>query len=541
MDKKLFDLVEAQTPKMNPIVVNGVAVDQMRLVEDHIHRIFKTAAADFPPELQYAGYRRCTPQEEFNELTKKQNAQTAYELAPSDMYMVKYLFTFQGEELEPRYIYLPFVNDAGIIRIRGSQFQIAPVLADKAISIGPDFIFIPLNRDKLTFQRQTQHFYRNGERETVFVVWSEIYHLKAKDKKLVSKAAVRGQTSLVHYLFAKYGVHQTFAVFANTNIEVGDEKTITPEAYPADKWVICSSTAMKPRGVKERMYVASDLRVAVPLENYDQTVKSLIGGLFYIVDHFPQRVLPEYIGQEGEERLWRVLMGHLLWGGGGNEGLLADNVEAHLRSLDGYLDKEAKDYLRDDDIYCEDLYQLFMYIIENFSPMVTQSMSQVASMYDKRLMVLRYVLKDLTNAINKFMFRVTSFKPRTRPLTKNDVVQMMRHTLKPTLVMGINRGHGEVASVASPGDNKYFKFTSRLVLQVDSSGTKSKSKATSSDPSKFLHSSIAEVASFNTMTKSEPTGRDKINPFVHVSPDGLIVRDPAKVELLDSVQRKIQR
>lgn len=549
MDKQLFELVHDQIPKMNDRIVEGFAVDQMRYVEQHVDRIFRTAAADFPPELQYKGYRRCTPQEEYAEITKKQSTPTVQELAPSDIYMVKYLFSFQGEDLEPKYLYLPFVTDAGIIRIHGSSFQVAPVLADKAISVGPDSIFIPLNRDRLTFERETQHFYRNGERESVYVVWSEIYHIKAADKKLVNKALVRGNTCLTHYLFAKYGVYQTFALFANTEIAIGDENVINAENYPTDKWAICSSIAMKPKGVKGRMYVSTDLRIAVPLENYNQTTKALVGGFFYVVDRFPQRVRAEYvdihhadyIGGEGELRMWRILIGHLLWGGNGNEGLLSDNVDTHLRSLDSYLDKEAKDYLRDDDIYCEDLYQLFMYIIENFSPMVTNSMSKVSSMYDKRLMVLRYVLRDLTHAINRFMFKVTSFKPRTRPLTKHDVTTMMRHTLKPMLITGINRGHGEVTSVSSPGDNKYFKFTSRLVQQVDSSGTSTKSKSAASDPSKLAHVSIAEIASMSTMTKSEPTGRDKINPFVHIDQDGLVKRDPEKIPLLDQVQAMIQR
>ena len=542
MDKLLFDLVAQHTPKFNDAVVNGWAEYEMRYVEAHVDRIFRTAAEDFPPELKYLGYQRTTPQEEFNEITKKQNNQTAHELARSDLYLVKYRFSFAGEELEPRYLYLPFVSDAGTIYIRGSEFAIAPVLADKAISVGTDHIFIPLNRDKLKFERLMQSYDANGQDQTVFVIWSQIYHLKAAAKTLANKSNVRGKTTLSHYLFAKYGLKQTFAMFVDAQIVVGDEKTITSKDYPPDKWVICSSKQIKPaRDVKDRMYVSSDLRVAVPADKFNLVTSSLVGGLFYIVDRFPQRVLPEHIGDEGEDRMWKILMGHLLFGGSGGEGKLIDDVEAHLRSLDSYLDNESKRYLRDDDIYAEDLYQLLMFIIENFSSKVTKASSTVASMYDKRMMVRRYVLKDLTSAINTFMFKVTSFKPRTRPLTKNDVVQMMRTTLKMATVTGMNRGHGEISSVAVPGDNKYFKVTSRVVPQVDSSGAKAKSKATSSDPAKLLHASIAEVGSYNTMSKSEPTGRDKINPCVMLSADGLVVRDPDKIDLLDHVQRQIQR
>lgn len=536
MDKKLFDLVEAGTPKFNDLVVEGLAVQQMRHVESYVDRIMKTAEADFPPSLRYLGCRRCTPQEEFAEVTKRFNNQSTFELARSDLYMVKYFFSFEGEELEPRFLYLPFVGDAGIITIRGSVFSIAPVLADKAISVGADSIFIPLNRDKLTFERQIQHFFINGQRETVYVVWSQIHHLKAKAQRLANKSAVRGRTTLPHYLFAKYGVTRTFQEFTNTKVVVGTDVDVTPELYPETDWVICSSTQMKPRGVRDKMYVASNVRLAIPRKNYNLTTASLIGGFFYVVDHFPQRIEPEFID---ETRLWMVLMGHLLFGSGGNEGKLAEDVGAHLRSLDGYLDSEAKAYLKDDGVHCEDLYALLMHIIETFSQRVTASTSQVASMYEKRLMVLRYVLKDLTSAINTFMFKVTSFKKKV--LTKNDVLALMRHTLKSTVAMGINRMHGEVNSVSCPGDSKYFKVTSQVILQTDSSGGRGKSKTTASDPSKYLHASIAEVGSFNTMGKSEPTGRNKINPYVCIQSDGLIVRDPRKIEILDHTQRRIQR
>lgn len=536
MDSKLFELVASNTPKFNPVVVEGLAVQEMKHVESYVDRIIRTASVDFPPELKYLGCKRCTPFEEYNEATRRLNSQSTLEVARSDTYMMKYFFAFDGEELEPRFIELPFVGEAGTIMIRGSRFAVSPVVADKAISVGASTIFIPLNRDKLTFERLNQHFFRNGERETVYVVWSQIYHVDLKTRRLANKAPVRGRTTLAHYLFSKYGVTRTFAEFTNTSVKVGYPDEINEMNYPPSDWVICASTQIKPRGVRDRQYLASQVRLAIPKNDYNLTTASLIGGFFYVVDHFPQRIIPEYID---ETRLWKVLMGHLLFGGGGNEGKLADDMTEHLRSLDGYVDNEAKDYLRSDGLMCEDLYGLMMHVIETFSHLVTQSSSSIASMYDKRMMVLRYVLKNITNAINSFMFRVASTKKK-KQLTKNDVIALLRHTLKPTLIKQMTRDHGEVNSVSSPGDNKYFKITSQVVLQTDSSGGRGK-KITTSDPGKLLHASIAEVGSYNTMGKSEPTGRNKVNPCVRLQEDGQIIRDPAKVELLDNVQRKIQR
>lgn len=540
MDKDLFDLVDQNMPRFNRRVVEGWAVHEMQHVEAHVHRIFLAAAGDFPPELKYLGYERCTPAEEFAVITRKQNNPSAHELARKDLYLVKYRFSFAGEELEPRYIYLPFVSDAGTLFINGSEFGIAPVLADKVMSVSPDEIFIPINRAKLKFRQVTHSFDASGQSQTVFVIWAEIYNRKQEVISLANKSPVRGKTTLAHYLFAKYGLRQTFMMFADANIAVGDHTTITPELYPADQWVICSSKQIQPSGVSGRYYVGSDLRVAIRADRFNFTTASMIGSLFYVVDRFPQRVLPEFIGQDGEDRLWKTLMGQLLFGSHVNEGKLVDDIENHLRSLDTYIDNEAKSDLMSDNVICDDLYQLMMYIIENYSNKVTKATQTVASMYDKRLMVRRYVLKDLSSAINTFMYKVKSFRSRPRPIDKNNVLTIMRTTLKMSLVTGMNRGHGEISSVSVPGDNKYFKVTSRVVPQTESSGSRTKGE-TANSAGQLLHASIAEVGSVSTMSKSDPSGRDKINPYVHVSEDGMIVRNPDIADVLDRVQRMIQR
>lgn len=533
MDKKLFDLVSRRMPKFNDVIVSGLATRELKYVESYVDRIMRCAMADFPPGLTYEGYRRCTPQEQLAVQTERLSGQSTLELATSMVYMVKYFFRYNGEEMKC-YLNLPFANDAGIILIRGSVFHIAPVIADKAISVGSDNIFIPLNRDMLTFNRQLQHFYRNGERESVYVIWSPIYHVKKKTGPGAMRAPVRGFTTLIHYLFAKFGVRRTFAEFANATVIVGEGDEINSDLYPPSDWVICTSTQRKPLGVRDKFYVGSNVRIAIRKDEYNLTTTNLIGGFFYIADHFPQRVRAEYVD---EPNLWRILLGHLIFGGHGGEGKLLVDVDNHLKSLDGYLDNEAKLYLRSDDIYAEDIYMLFMYIIDKFSHLITQSSGTVASMYDKRLMILRYLLKDVTRGINKFMYRLNS--NTKKQLTVNDIRKTMDRFLKPDLILGINKGHGEVSSVSSPGDNMYFKITSAAIQQTDSSGGRSRSKSSLDDPANYLHCSIAEVGSFNTPGKSSPTGRGKLNPYLRIASDGLILRDPEKQELLDRVQRRI--
>lgn len=553
MDHALFDILHERAPKFNQDLVQGLAVKHMAETEAYIDRIFRTAAEDLPPELKYLGLSRCTPEEEYREVVKRlTSANKTLEVAPSHTYMVKVEFSFKDERLEPTYFYLPFVEAGGLMKIRDSVFAVSPVMTDKAVSVGPDYIFIPLNRAKLTFNRQYHHIIKDGERESVYVYWSLIYNLNERAKRDAKKRTVVGNTTLGHYLFAKYGLKPTFAKYCNTDIEVGDDETITEAKYPKEDWVIVASTEFKPRGVKEKMYLSSRLRVAIRRKDYNLTTSSLLGTLFYIADHFPARVLAQYIhghvsnlpsnkrddvSIEDEKRLWQTLLGLLLFGCPAGEGKLVDDIQAHLASLDSYIDNESKSYLKTDDIFCENLYDLLMHVIETFSTRVTQSGMQVASLYDKRLVVLRYLLRDISSAINTFMFKMSGDKRKV--ITKKDVQNTLKYVLKPLTILKINRGHGEVNPISTPSDNMYFKITSQVIQQSDSTKTKSKSKANPSDPSKFLHVSIAEVGSYNAVSKAEPTGRSKLNPHLKLSPDGMIMRDPAKVELLDRTQKRL--
>lgn len=531
MDRKLFEVVQQRMPTFNPDVVNGFAVRHIKEVRAYLDRIIRTVEPDFPPELKYVRCERCSPTEVMSVITRNQNPRKTQELARSDVFMVKFLFTYEGNQMEPIYVYLPFVRPGGLITLQGAQFMISPVLADLSLSVTTNEIFIPMNRDRVRFWRLPKMFLKNNQPINSDVIYSPLHHNDVR-----GKGGVTGKTTLAHYMFAKFGVKQTFAAFANTDVIIGEAGAITPEDYPEDKWVICASGKLP-----TPKYTPPTVRLAIPLSQYNDTVESLVAGFFYVADLFPSRCLAEYFGDEGETRLWMVLLGHLIWGTGVSEGKLFEDVLVHQDSLDGYVDSEIRATLNMDGIYVQDIYGLFMHIIETFSIRVARSSSLVSSMYDKRLMILRYVCYDIVHWINRWMFKMKSSKKK--PLSQDEIQKMAQKFIKTTQIFSLTQGHREVTPVSSPGDNKYWKITSHIVLQADSAAGNrgGKRKGSTSDPSKFLNASIAEVGSYSTMSKSEPTGRNKINPFVHTTEEGLIKRNPEVYEIIDKTQAAIQR
>lgn len=551
MDGRLFSLIhETHTPKINPDIANGIALKAMKGVERYIDKIIRSAEPGFPEGLVYGwsskggiGFERCTPWEEYSKTVARKTNRSTFELARSDLYMVKLYFEFKGVELEPRHIYLPYVRDAGLIALRGSTYSISPVLADKAISLGRESMFVALPRAKLTFERRDQHFYTDDTRQTVKVVYSQVHNERrgARRRPGAGRPTIHGQTTMMHYLLCKYGLVEAFRRFADTAVEFGYPEKINVENYPPAEWTICKSTQMKPRSLRTKVYQSSEFRVAIRNKDFGPTVQNMVGGLFYVVDHFPDNVKPEYFCDNGELVMWRILLGQFIWGGdNGSVGKLIEDVNAHFDSLDEYIDEESREMLKADAVPCDNVYDLFFHAIKILSTPVVLTDDQVASMYDKNLMILRYALFDITSAIFKFMYQL---KKNTRSeVTEKDITDTMRRILTPELIMKLNHDHGEINSVSSPGDNKYFKITSNLVQQTSSTGKgKNRAKTNLVDPSKFLHSSIAEVGSYAVLPKSSPDGRSRVNPFLQLTDNFKVVQTEKHKVLLDKVQEMIKR
>lgn len=537
MDKKLFDYIEDHSPKFNPIIANGLAVSQFQLNEQYIEGIIRCAEPGFPEGMRFERAVRCTPHEAYMVTTAKRNNRRTYELTRSDLYMMKYIFSYQGEELKPRYLYLPFIKDAGIITLLGSTFMVSPTLADKTISVGTESIFIPLNRDKLTFRRLVHQFICDNQRESAYVVWSAIHH-GAKSPRKGVKRTIEVNATNMHYVLCRYGFTRTFKEYANADVVAGMEE-INTDNYPPDQWRICSSQRIKPRGVKGKHYIGSDIRLAIRREHWNLTTASMIAAFFYVADHFPDRFYPEYLD---DVQFWKVLMGHVIFARNESEGKLLIGVETHLLSLDGYVDAMVKEWLREDGVEVNDIYDLFMHVVESFTARITESSPHIASMYGKRYSIHRYVLMDVIKGIFNMLFAIQQVvkKNKLKPLTKKEISDIMQDTMKTEAIIKMNRNHQEVTSVSSPGDNKVFKITTNVVLQNSSAGKKSGSDATV-EPSKLAHVSIIEVGSPTNLPKSEPSGRSRANVFQILGPDCSITRDPKRQEMLDKIQEQIQR
>lgn len=524
-------LLEATTPKVNDAVMKGLATLYMQNAEQYIDNVFRSAARSFPKGLVYSGYERCTPEEEFAEVTKVKNNKRIYDLAKSDLYLVKYKFTFNDVPLPDRYVYLPFVGEAGIFSLGGSLFHITPVLSDKVISPGFDSIFVRLLRDKIIFKRCYHSLIIDGVRETTHVIWSQIYR-KPRDNKKVP-VTTKAMTTIPHYLFAKFGFTETFRRFAGSVPVVGGAE-INETNYPRDNWVICESSQVKPKTYIESFYDPTTIRLAVRSDMWTPTMKALVVGFFYVVDHFPSRFKPEYLDSQSN---WMILLGHIVFSGLYGENKLFTSIQEHFLSLDDYVDTIVVEKLKENKYEVDDFYDLLALILGIFNNLVLDSEHSSLSMYGKSLEVLYYALYDITAGIFKVNFRLSKLASK-KPLIEKDVIETFNKNMKPGAVFGLSSGKIISESVSCSGDHMYPKITSRITEQEGLPGAaRGKSKRLVVGEDKHIDVSMVEAGSALFLSKSNPTPTNRVNPYVIIDQaTGTILPNPKFKEVRDRTE-----
>lgn len=517
MSKLFAKFLEEHTPKVNEHVMNGLATHYLKDAEQYIDIIFRSSQ---PVGIVYEGYERCSPEEEFHVITKDRNNKRIIDLAKSNLYMVKYNFSFEGKALPPKYLYLPFVEQGGILHLGGPKFHITPVLSDKVVSPGYDTIFVRLLKDKINFKRCYHTLIINGVRETVHVIWSALYR-KPSDTKV--PVTTRANTTVAHYLFAKYGVNNCFKMFCGFEPVIGYEE-VNEKHYPRSDWIICKSTQVKPKTFIGDFYVETKLNMAVPVNLWNDMTKALVTGFFYTVDHFPNRF---NVNNVNNPDLWKILLGHIVFSGVYGENKLFTNISEHFISLDEYLDEINKIKLKERGYNVSDFYQLLAAILRDFNNLVLENENSNLSMYGKSLEVLYYVLFDITSGIFRVNFKLTKLASK-RKITERDITEAFNRYIKPGLIYKLSSGKIITETVSYSGDHLYPKITSHITEQEALPGaTRGKAKRRVVGDDHRIDISMMEAGSVLFLPKSNPTPTARVNPFIMLNmATGTIMPNP---------------
>ncbi|WDS62269.1 hypothetical protein [Pseudomonas phage D6] len=542
MDPKLIAGIKARMPRMNPILANGIAVEQMMSIDEEtgmnqtrkeIDKIMAINASSWPDDFKYVGNTLVTAWKHFDEITREYGSKRIANIAKTNTYMVNLNFTYKNEPLFPRPLLLPYVEDGGIVTLNGANYTVSPVSKDVGFSVLNGSIFIPFRRTKLTFKQKSHHYFCNGNRKIMYVIWSQIHNEMGKRTKKDYDKRDRIESSLAQYFFAQFGVTQTFKQWAGADVQVGYLKDFPPEKYPRDQWNVYQSaqlTGNHPTG--EHVLV-------VPAHQETDLVKRLVAGFWYVVDTFPNRFVEPHYADTID--LWRIILGHMVFGDFEHQGKVAENIKSHMYSLETTLDEMTSKELESVGVKAGSIWELFHSILTDMAHHLYASDIDETSMYNKRLTVLPYVMEDFNYAVSMFSYMFQGRRDKTE-WSMQELNDGLKRSFKlNTAIRKLTSEHGELDTLSMPGSNKVIRCTSILVPQDRAKSALAHNKSLLADNSRLLNASIAEVCQYRNQPKNNPDGRGRLNLFAKFRHDGLIERREEVRERIDHAQSRFSR
>ena len=527
IDNELFDMIDQQMPKFNPLLAGGFARNQLKYNEEYIDRLFKQVARDFPPNVKYLGPKAISPLAEFRLVSRfKRSGRTAYDLSKTSVYLKLYRFSVDGEELMPTPLYHIYAEQGSIAFIKNAKFTISPVLADVSLSVKGDSLFIKMSRTMLTFRKIMGYFMADDQLTNSYLIWSQIYNTKTR--KTIG--------TLPHYLFCRFGVMEAFRRVGVIPV-ICDRYNIDRDQYPEDKWVTCTTAPSRGRSRKTNR-VQCEVAILIPREIWERSAvtQSMVAGFFYVAEYAPTRITVEDFDSIP---MWRLMLGRMILPQGDSDGKVLNQINTHIDSVSGFLDGMVRENLRDDgygDIH--DTYDLFDLVNKRFMTMVAQNTESIASMYGKRLVVNAYVNKDINAGITNMLFAVQKQQASKGFVRKAEMEKILKANIKYNLILGLNRDHSEVSSVSSASDCMLHKVTSLAVLQTE---TANKTKGPVFDESKIAHISIAENCAIMSLPSKDPSGRSRLGFCSVIDEKGTLLRNPALEHITIPAQEFIKR
>jgi len=529
------DLIKRQLngrPRFNRTLGEGLAYHQSAEHEPYIREVLFWQAESWPTGIKYLGCRRATPEEQLAENTRHKRRARVFDILPSDVYMMVHSFEYNGHPLKDRNMFMLTQGRGSMFRLKGSLFKASPVLADILFTVEHDMIYMPIMKSKLRFWRISVDYIANGTPMGVDVIHSPIHHLATKASR--TNAIV---TTLVHYLMCKHGLAGAIKHYTGAEVVVGNAE-INKDTYPPEDWMVCESTGVAPKRKGRAMYSPTDVRIAVPMDAYSQTVASMIGGIFYVIDHEPDMVTVDAVE---DVYLWRRLLPRFILKEIDSEKKAMDMMDAHFDSLDTYLDIITERKLKDAGVVATNVFDLLYHIIDSFR--IRTLRAKPADMSDKYLETTRFLLFGIVCAITDIGFALKKLvKSKGDRLDHAAIDKLLGMKFPIDEIMDITSGHGEVTSVSSPSDSLLIGITKSIIPQSRTTQVrKSNSKSGEmNNPANALDKTQLIVSGASLITASNPSGRSSLNHFLQIERDGKVIIPDEFKEDLDKFGRMIE-
>lgn len=405
-------------PKFNKNITEGASPEILRTIPAFLDDIIKSSMRSLSPdvELEYLGYRRLTPKEEFTKMIANENNKTIYDLAVSDLYMVEYRFRYMGVDIS-RPLYLPFTTTGNLIHVSNTTYAVVPVLSDTVISPSYKEVFVRLLKDKLTFRSSTRNFVINNEKVPGEVIHSNI--VKVNKQQLTDNIG-KPMTAMSLYLLGEYGFKESMARYVTVPKDMTDPYIVTLGDVTSlrDTYNVYESTKVKPRSLKDYGYTGHDLKICIRKDLVvSPFLENFIFGIIYTLDILSDNA-PEFMklydtnNVVDEKLFWRIILGRIAYTNTFSIDRIVSDMDEHFDTLQGYLDNLVKTKLHENNIYVDNFFDLVAVIMDNYNVWLLNSKEYNSDISNRYIDILYYILYDIIVGFNRVILNINKRNTR---------------------------------------------------------------------------------------------------------------------------------
>jgi hypothetical protein len=532
-------------PKINPIIGEGFSYHQLVNLHKKIDQLMRILLRRennprLPEGFDYVGMELIPVEEEYRvqadgKVRRQPSDKSAgYQHSITDTYLVKYNFVNGGEEF-PKYIEIPFVRRGGVMHIRNVKYSIMPVIKTKGLSVTPKGYFVEFPSNRVNFERTPRSFLVNGNTEHVYIPVTTELHRGKKDGNAKFKPP------LIGWLFARYGITNTFAQFLNIDVQVYHDNDPKLQTLDTNEFAVCRA----PLPYKKE--TRSQFAVVLPKEQLTPTAMIFIGTMFYVASFFGNRLVKEYLD---DPSLWMIMLGYSIFGSGkhGDQHIIAE-IDTHLGNVEQMIDDVFRQELLMEGIECGDIYEFLFYIADQTTRMDESRTANLANLWGRYLTCSEYVTAQIRYGIQKAAWDLIragmdgNKRAVGLPVSRQKVSSIIHRNIHTDTIQRIVTNHGEVTPFLVTTDNMLVGITSRAIDQTDARKASGSGKKVVdlNDPTKHIHASFLEVGSVANLPKSSPFGWAILNPYLKINELGRIVRKEENVDDLDRVHADLRQ
>jgi hypothetical protein len=517
MNKFLTDVIDATSPKFNTNVVNGTAKGILKDIPEFLNDIIMSHMKSLSPkvDLKYVGYRRMTPLEEFRKMFVNENNKSTFDLANSDLYMVEYIFEYNGRQIS-RPLYLPFCDRGNLIKISNTNYVITPVLSDTVISPSHKEVFVRLLKDKLTFRSSSRNFVVNGERIPGQIVHTKI--VKVNNNQLTDKIG-KPLTAVSLYLLGEYGFRETMNRYCGTEQWIVTEDNV--DNY-REEYNVFESTKQKPRSLKEHGYQGHNVKICIH-NNVKMTpfLENFIYGLIYTLDILPDNAddavsVINGVDVENEKLFWRILLGRVTYKNSYSVDRLVEDINDHFDTLQGYLDTLIQNKLKENGIMVNNFFDLLVEILDRYNVWLLNSKEYNSDISNRYIDIHYYILYDIIVGFNRVILNINR-RIMKKEISEKEINKIFANELSPRKIFSLVKSQAMNLSIMLAdysGDIIYPKTTAPLEDQSRGNGVKRGTKSQFPDATKTLKGHDLALGSLLFLTKTAPSPRFRSNLYL---------------------------